>query len=112
MVKKLIPQVKKAWKRLMVSVRDCSITIHELKRTFSQLNSDEEYMVELRTLAVTGDGTPMHSLADAAKLQWMTDAASKLRDYGLLVRMQSWLPGTNSEVPCMTVDASYDEAYM
>jgi len=87
-VSELIPKVKTEWKELMDSVKTRHISIHKLQKTFSTLKSDDEYMAELRILAMTGSGEPKKEKVDA----WVAESATKLTDFSLLVRMQKWLP--------------------
>jgi hypothetical protein len=52
----LIPNVQKEWTSLMDSMKNKTISIDNLTRTFGKLDGIGQYMAELSILALTGDG--------------------------------------------------------
>eukprot|EP00468_Gymnochlora_sp_CCMP2014_P001514 CAMPEP_0167741726 /NCGR_PEP_ID=MMETSP0110_2-20121227/1016_1 /TAXON_ID=629695 /ORGANISM="Gymnochlora sp., Strain CCMP2014" /LENGTH=5340 /DNA_ID=CAMNT_0007625809 /DNA_START=69 /DNA_END=16091 /DNA_ORIENTATION=- len=83
---KLIPKVRQEWMKLMISVRDATITVPNLERTFATLSSDEEYVRELLLLTSTGSG------GIGNDVKWTESAITKLKDFSMLLHMKNSIP--------------------
>lgn len=94
-VESLLPTVKREWRHLLHTVRDRSIPVSVLHRTFGLLSTDAECLSELLTLVRTGEGELIStaiSVKDDVAYRWIEECAQQLHDFLLMERMAKWLP--------------------